>query len=331
MGDIERLVAAADDGTVDDEFLQHLSKGGELLAAGKADEAKDVLEKAFALQPKNPKAQNLLGLTYFKLGVFDRAAEIYELLVRDNPVDPTLRVNLGLVYLKVMDAEKASYGIQDYRRACVNLAQTTMRAEIGKLTLDNTFSEREKVNEAIVREIDKASETWGVKVMRYEIRNINPSAHVIETLEKQMEAERSKRAKILLATAEKEAVINLSQGEKQEAVNLSEGARQQRINEANGRAQEITLLAEASAHGIERVGQALCRPGGDAALKMRVVEQYIEELGVILQQSRVSVVPAELANIKGFFEGMSRVGTGIAGPQPAAPAPRAKPAPAKTL
>jgi regulator of protease activity HflC (stomatin/prohibitin superfamily) len=235
----------------------------------------------------------------------------------------------GLVYLKVMDPEKASYGIQDYRRACINLAQTTMRAEIGKLTLDNTFSERETVNEAIVREIDKASEAWGVKVLRYEIRNISPSAHVIETLEKQMEAERTKRANILLATAEKEAMINASQGERQEAVNLSEGARQQRINEANGRAKEITLLAEATARGIQRVGQAMMRPGGETALKMRIIEQYIDELGRILKESKVSVVPGELANIKGFFEGMSRVGTTMAAPAVERPRVPARPVAAK--
>lgn len=219
----------------------------------------------------------------------------------------------GLVYLKVMDSEKASYGIADYRRATVNLAQTTMRSEIGKLTLDNTFSEREAVNENIVREIDKASDPWGVKVLRYEIRNITPSLHVIDTLEKQMEAERQKRAKVTLATAEKEALINLSDGERQEAVNLSEGERQRRINEADGRAQEITLLAEATARGIARVGEAARKPGGTTAVKMRIVEHFIDELGGILGKSEVSVVPADLANIKGFFEGMGRVSTSVPG------------------
>lgn len=273
---------------------------------------------------------------HFMIPFLDRIAYRHEMReqVLDIPAQSCItRDNIqvevdGLVYLKVMDAEKASYGIQDYRRACINLAQTTMRAEIGKLTLDNTFSERETVNEQIVREIDKASEAWGVKVLRYEIRNITPSANVIDTLEKQMEAERQKRAKITLATAGKEALINRSQGEKQEAVNLSEGARQQRINEATGRAQEITLLAEATARGIERVGQAIGRPGGETALKMRVIEQYLEELGRILKESKVSVVPSDLANIKGFFEGMSRVGAGMSGP-PAPPRP--KPVPAKTL
>lgn len=233
--------------------------------------------------------------------VFDIPAQ--SCITRDN-----IQVDVdGLVYLKVMDPEKASYGIANYKGASVNLAQTTMRAEIGKLTLDNTFSERDRVNENIVREIDKASDPWGIKVMRYEIRNISPSGHVVDTLEKQMEAERHKRAKITLATAEKEAMINFSEGERQEAVNLSEGARQRRINESTGRAQELTLTSDATSWGIERVSQAMLRPGGSAAVKMRVVEQYIEELGKIFQTSDVAVLPAGLANIKGVMEGLSRI------------------------
>lgn len=217
----------------------------------------------------------------------------------------------GIVYLKVMDPEKASYGIENYRRAAVNLAQTTMRAEIGKLVLDKTFSERETVNENIVRQIDEASDPWGIKVMRYEIRNIAPSRHVVDTLEKEMEAERNKRAKITLATAEKEGRINESEGFRQEAVNLSEGERQRRINEATGRAREITLLSEATAWSIERVAAAIRRPGGQSAVKMRIVEQFIDQLGQVLQTSKISVVPAELAKMRGFFEGMNKVTTSV--------------------
>lgn len=246
--------------------------------------------------------------------VFDIPAQTC--ITRDN-----IQVEVdGLVYLKVMDPEKASYGIEDYRRASVNLAQTTMRAEIGKLTLDNTFSEREMVNENIVREIDKASDPWGIKVMRYEIRNISPSGHVVDTLEKQMEAERQKRAKITRATAEKEALINMSEGERQEAVNLSEGERQRRINEATGRAKEITLQADATAWGIQRVSQAMLHPGGSAAVKMRIVEQYVEELGRILKTSKVAVLPADLANLKGAFEGLTKAVSG--GSTPEAPTRR---------
>ena len=155
----------------------------------------------------------------------------------------------GILYLKVMDAAKASYGIGDYMKAAINLAQTTMRSEIGKITLDDTFSEREAMNENIVQEIDKASDPWGVKVMRYEIRDIEPSTQVIQTLEKQMEAERDKRAEITLSTGERDARINVSRGERQSAILLSEGRRQQRINEAKGSAREMELLATATARG----------------------------------------------------------------------------------
>lgn len=213
----------------------------------------------------------------------------------------------GLVYLKVMDAEKASYGIENYKLATVNLCQTTMRSEIGKLSLDNTFSERETINENIVREVDKASEPWGIKLLRYEIRNITPSEKVVETLEKQMEAERRKRGEITLATADKESRINLSKGERQEEVNLSEGERQRRINFAAGRAKEIELLAAASAFGIQRVAEALQKPGGGTALRMRIVEQYIEELGKILGDAQVSVAPLQLATLQGFFQGVTRM------------------------
>ncbi len=213
----------------------------------------------------------------------------------------------GIVYLKVTDPVKACYGIANYRLAAISLAQTTMRAEIGKLSLDHTFSERDVINENIVRAIDTASEPWGVKMIRYEIKNITPSERMIDTMEKQMEAERTKRAEITLALGDKESRINLSEGERQQAINLSEGEKQKRINEAMGKAQEISLLAEATATGIRRVAAAIQKPGGTEAIKMRIVEQFIDEFGKILQNSNVSVVPAQLANIRGFFEGMAKV------------------------
>jgi regulator of protease activity HflC (stomatin/prohibitin superfamily) len=219
----------------------------------------------------------------------------------------------GLVYIKVMDAKKASYGIEDYRRASVNLAQTTMRSEIGKLTLGQTFSERDSLNEIIVREIDKASESWGIKVLRYEIKNIVPSANVVHTLEKQMEAERSKRAEITLAEAAKESTINMSQGERQEAINLSEGDKQKQINEAEGKAQEIEIIANARAQGVTMVTQALAKPGGDQAMKMRLLEDFIKQTGDILASADISVVPTEVAKLEGFFEGMDKVTHNIHG------------------
>ena len=182
---------------------------------------------------------------------------------------------------------------------------------VGKIELDRTFSEREAINENIVRAIDIASDPWGIKVLRYEIKNITPPPRVIETLEKQMEAERTKRAEITMATAEKENLINLSQGERQEAINVSEGEMEKRVNEANGRAREISLLAEATAFGVTRVAESIQKPGGLQAVKMQIVEQFIEEFGKILQSANVSVVPSQLANIKGFFEGIGRISSGI--------------------
>ncbi|MCL1066867.1 paraslipin [Shewanella olleyana] len=223
----------------------------------------------------------------------------------------------GLVYLKVMDGKLASYGIENYRRAAVNLAQTTMRSEIGKLTLSQTFSERDSLNESIVREIDKASDPWGIKVLRYEIKNITPSIHVIHTLEKQMEAERRKRAEITLANAEKDAMINISQGERQEAINLSEGQKQKRINEAVGSGQQITIIAKAKSEGMDMICTALANEGGNDAMNMMLKEQFISQVGNILSESQVSIVPAEMAKLEGFFEGMEQVTHAVAKPSSA--------------
>ncbi len=210
----------------------------------------------------------------------------------------------GLVYIKVLDPVKASYGIENYRVASINLAQTTMRSEVGKLLLHESLSEREKLNNTVVSEIDKASASWGIKVLRYEIMNIIPSAQVIHTLEKQMEAERERRAEVTKATAEKEALINTSEGEKQEAINLSEGEKNKRINEAQGKAEQISILADATAFSIKRVAEAISKPGGNRAVKMRILEQFITESGKILDCVDVQIVPMGLANIKGVFEGI---------------------------
>ena len=213
----------------------------------------------------------------------------------------------GIVYLKVMDAYKASYGINDYRLAAVNLAQTTMRSEVGKITLDDTFSERDAMNEAIVEELDKASDPWGVKVMRYELKDIQPSQDIVLTMEQQMEAERDKRAEITKSSGERDAQINTSEGEREASILMSEGRRQQRINEAEGEARETALLAEASANGIERVADAISQPGGSLAVKMRLTEQFIDRLGKVVDGANVSVLPMEAANLKSFFEGASEV------------------------
>ena len=263
---------------------------------------------------------------HFMIPFIDRAAyrqEAREQVIDVPPQSCTTRDNIqvevdGIVYLKVMDPRKASYGIGNYRLASVNLAQTTMRSEIGKLTLDDSFSERDTINESIVREIDKASEPWGVKMIRYEIKNITPSRRVIETMEKQMEAERAKRAEIVVSEGHKSAKIMVSEGERTEAVNLSEGEKQRRINEAEGRAAEIRLVAEATAKGTGLIAAAIRKPGGRLAVRSQLAEAWLGEFGRIVETARVSVVPAELARIKGVFEGVSAVTNGL-NPQPSAP------------
>jgi regulator of protease activity HflC (stomatin/prohibitin superfamily) len=233
--------------------------------------------------------------------VLDIAAQ--SCITRDN-----IQVSVdGLVYLKVMDAQRASYGIGDYSRASINLAQTTMRSEIGKLTLGATYAERDRLNEAIVSEIDKASEPWGIKVLRYEIRNITPSNQVVHTLEKQMEAERAKRAEVTLANADKESKILTSEGYRQEAINLSEGERQKRINEAQGRAREISILAAATATGSQLIADAISKPGGQDAMNLKLVEQYVDRLGKLFKDADVAIVPKELAQMESFFAGIDQV------------------------
>ncbi len=252
---------------------------------------------------------------HFMIPFIDRAAYRHEMREQciDIPAQGCItRDNIqmdvdGLVYLKVMDAAKASYGIGNYRLATINLAQTTMRAEIGKLSLDETFSERERINEAIIREIDKASAPWGVKMVRYEIRNISPSKRVIETMEKQMEAERHKRASIVVSSGQKEAKIQISEGERQEAVNLSEGEKQRRINEAEGRAAEIRLIAGAQAEGARLIAEAVRKPGGQLALKTQLVEAYLQEMGRIVESAKVTVVPGDVAQIRAAVEGLSKL------------------------
>ncbi len=217
----------------------------------------------------------------------------------------------GLLYIRVMEAYKASYGIENYLVAAINLAQTTVRSEVGKMTLSETFSERDKLNETIVTEIDHASEPWGIKVLRYEVMNMTPSVNVIETLEKQMEAERAKRAEITLANAARDSTINLSEGERQEAINMSEGARQKRINEADGRAQEIAILAEATSKASQMVAIAINADGGQQAVNLQLLQQYIKRLREVFEVAEVSLVPREMAQMEGFFAGIDQVAQSI--------------------
>ncbi len=208
----------------------------------------------------------------------------------------------GILYLQVVDPVKASYGIQDYLYACSQLAQTTLRSEIGKLDLDRTFVERTSINSAICAEVDKASDPWGVKVTRYEIKTIEPPKSVKDAMEKQMRAEREKRAVIAESEGERQSRINRAEGEKQEAIAKSEGEKARRVNEAEGRAAEIRLVAEATAQGLREIAAAAQTDGGISAINLRLAEQYINEFGKIAKTGNTMILPTDMANIAGFIK-----------------------------
>jgi regulator of protease activity HflC (stomatin/prohibitin superfamily) len=203
----------------------------------------------------------------------------------------------GILYLKVLNPERASYGIQDYHFAISQLAQTTLRSEIGKIDLDRTFEERTNINTAVVTELDKASEPWGVKVLRYEIRNITPPADILAAMEKQMRAEREKRAVILQSEGTRDAAINVAEGDKQQVIKASEGRKQQQINEAIGQGEAILTVATATAEGLKRVAAAIMSEGGHDAVRLRVAEQYVAQFGHLAQGSTNLVLPANVADI----------------------------------
>src|SRR4051812_9086124 len=207
----------------------------------------------------------------------------------------------GVLYLKILNPERASYGIQDYLFAISQLAQTTLRSEVGKIDLDRTFEERTNINTAVVAELDKASEPWGVKVLRYEIKNITPPADVLAAMEKQMRAEREKRAVILTSEGARDAAINTADGAKQEVIKASEARRQQQINEAEGQAEAILAVAQATAEGIRRVAETIRLDGGYEAVQLRVAEQYVHQFGQLAQKSTPLVVPASVSDVAGMI------------------------------
>ncbi len=223
----------------------------------------------------------------------------------------------GVLYLQVLDPARASYGISDHHFAISQLAQTTLRSEIGKIDLDRTFEERSRINTNVVSELDKASEPWGVKVLRYEIKNINPPRDVIQAMEKQMRAEREKRAVILTSEGDRDAKINQAEGEKQRVIKESEAARQQQINEAAGEAEAILAVATATAEGLRQVAAAVASPGGREAMQLRVAENYVQQFGNLARASNTLVIPANDSDIAGMiamatkvFDQSSRPATG---------------------
>jgi regulator of protease activity HflC (stomatin/prohibitin superfamily) len=203
----------------------------------------------------------------------------------------------GILYLKVLNPERASYGISDYHFALSQLAQTTLRSEVGKIELDRTFEERTNINIQVVNELDKASESWGVKVLRYEIKNITPPKGVLDAMEKQMRAEREKRAVILTSEGERDAAINQAEGEKQQVIKASEAKKQQQINEAEGAASAILAIAQATAEGLRKVAETIQVPGGQEAVQLRVAEQYIAKFGELAKTNNTLILPASVSDV----------------------------------
>ena len=203
----------------------------------------------------------------------------------------------GVLYMQVNDARAASYGVENYFIAISQLAQTTLRSEIGKIDLDRTFEERDTINARVVDAVDRAAEPWGVKILRYEIKDITPPASVTDALEKQMRAERERRAVVAESEGERQARINVSEGDRQETINLSEAEKLKQINEAEGRAQEIKLVAEATAAGIRDVASALTENGGREAVNLRIAEQWVSQFGQLAKTNNTMIVPAQLGDV----------------------------------
>lgn len=213
----------------------------------------------------------------------------------------------GVLFMQVLDPVRATYGVDNYLFAARQLAQTTLRSEIGKMDLDRTFEERDSINANIIAALDKASEPWGLKIMRYEISNINPPQSVKDALEKQMRAERERRAKVAASEGERESLINVAEGQKQEVIKQSEALKQKQINEAEGKAQEIALLAQATAHGIAQIAQAIELPGGKDAVNLRVAEQYVKEFGKLASESTTMIIPSNLGDVGGMVASLGKL------------------------
>ena len=203
----------------------------------------------------------------------------------------------GCLYLQVVNSRLSAYGIENYHYAVAQLAQTSLRSAIGKISLDNTFEARESLNQQVVEALDEASQNWGVKVLRYEIKDIQPSKSVLEAMEKQMRAEREKRAEIAKSEGERQSTINRAEGDRSEAIARSEGEKMRRINEAEGQAQEILKVAEATAEGIRRVAEALSSPGGQDAANLDVAKKYLDQFGKLAKENNTMIVPANLADV----------------------------------
>jgi len=240
---------------------------------------------------------------------FDKIA--YKRSLKEEPIDisaqtcitadnVTMEVD-GILYLQVVNSKMSAYGIDNYHFAASQLAQTSLRSAIGKISLDNTFEARESLNGQVVMALDEAATNWGIKVLRYEIKDIQPPRTVLDAMEKQMKAEREKRAEIARSEGEKQAILNRAEGDRGEAISLSEGEKMKRINEAEGKAQEILMVADATAKGIEKVAAALASPGGQEAANLEVAKQYINAFGKLAKESNSMIIPGNFSDMSGMI------------------------------
>lgn len=249
---------------------------------------------------------------------FDQVA--YKLTLKEEAIDVPSQLCItrdnvlisvdGVVYMKVVDPYKAGYNVTNYRYALIQLAQTTMRSVFGHMDLDKTFEEREAINAQIVKVVDEAADFWGIKILRYEIQNISPPESVIDAMEKQMTAEREKRAVIAISEGDMRSKINRSEGQMQEMINRSEGEKQKLINEAEGRAREIESLAQATAIGIEKIAQSIIQPGGSSAVYLTLAEDYLRKLEGIASEGNQVILPMDLSRIDDVLDGLSNFAPG---------------------
>jgi regulator of protease activity HflC (stomatin/prohibitin superfamily) len=262
-------------------------------------------QAAFVVERLGKYCKTLQAGFHILMPFLDRIA--YRQTLKEQPIDVAEQVCItkdnvqvtvdGILYLKVLDPERASYGVADYEFAIQQLAQTTLRSEIGKIELDRTFEERTTINALVVSELDKATAPWGVKVLRYEIKNIMPPKDVLTAMEKQMRAEREKRAVILQSEGERDAKINEAEGEKQRVIKQSEATKQQQINEAQGQAEAILQVATATSEGLRRLAEALRVEGGVRAMQLRIAQEYLAKFGELAKAGNTFVVPANLSDL----------------------------------
>ncbi|MHC4741922.1 MAG: SPFH domain-containing protein [Planctomycetota bacterium] len=272
-------------------------------------------KKAFLVERLGKYSATLDAGFHLLVPIFDKVA--YKHTLKEQAVDvppqscitkDNIMVEVdGILYMQVIDPKKASYGIGNYQFASVQLAQTTMRSEMGKIELDRTFEEREMINSAIVDAVDKASDPWGVKVTRYEIKNIIPPQSIKDAMEKHMRAEREKRALIAESEGDRQAKINRAEGDRQEMIARSQGEKQKRINEAEGRAEEIQKVADATANGIRAIAKAINEKGGEDAVNLRIAEQYLGEFGKLAKTNNSIIIPTNLADIAGVIKAAKSV------------------------